>query len=254
MALKLAIIVALFSIQTLACAKKFTFTKKSDKFYIETDDQHYAIYAKVPSSTIRTVVINKDMITLLRSNCQGETVALSELKGVSKEAFDDLRSNFLKVTAADPITLKTLSDEYTWSGAFQNQGSDGFSLRKLDSDTIVYSSDRFPTRLARVIISRNLIFFVHYDGVLTKEENCLMENERGLIEGVRRIKTEQSKGVTSLFHSSKDNGLKKYLQAHPISNQMFGWFEQEYPRKRIQPVEGAKLGNELNLWMNNLSL
>lgn len=237
MALKLAILVILFgSIQSLAQAKKLTFTKIGDKYHIETDTKHYALYAKVSSSPTRTVVIDGNMITLLRSNCEGETVLPSEIKGATRDDYDDIRGYFLKVKAEDPIKSKKATQKYSWSGDFHKDDEE-FSLRKLDHDTVVYSSQLFPSKLARVIISENLIFFVHYDGyVMIKEENCLMENERSLIEGIKKIKIDQGKGITSCFHPTNDQALKKYLKTHPIDGGMFER-EQVYVRKSPKPIE-----------------
>lgn len=91
------------STQSLAHAKNLIFIKISDKYHIETDTQHYALSAKVSLSPTRTAVIDGNMITLLHSNCGGETVPLSELKGATREDYDNIRGYFLKVKADNPI-------------------------------------------------------------------------------------------------------------------------------------------------------
>lgn len=64
-----------------------------------------------------------------------------------------------------------------------------------------------------------MIIFVHYDGIVTsKFMKCLYPNEKILIDGIRKINVD---GGRSLLSPSEDNGLKKHLYSHPISESDF---------------------------------
>lgn len=100
-----------------------------------------------------------------------------------------------------------------------------FSVVRLDSNTVAYSSQYFPEELAKVIISGNVIVFAHYDGnVRIKTTECLYNNEKILIDGIKKLDPDWKKSVLS---STGDKLLRKHLQHNPMYSSPNGSFKYE---------------------------
>lgn len=102
---------------------------------------------------------------------------------------------------------KESSEDYFWSDSFTEGVDVGEQpvVRKIDDNTLVYASEYFPSFLARVIISENVVIYVQYNGVVTiKTMNCLYLNE---------FLTDFDES-TSLLSSKVDKVLKKHLESN----------------------------------------
>lgn len=87
-----------------------------------------------------------------------------------------------------------------------------------------YSTKYFPSKLAKVISSGDLVFFVHHNGFIAlKLKRCLYINERILINGIDKM--EKSANSLSLF--SPDNVFKRHLKSKKFNEEKFE-SEQEY--------------------------
>lgn len=216
MELKLSILVILLlSLQTLGGlvnASHLFFQRTNNRFYIQTDSQHFAIYARVQSSPIRVVSLNGDTITRIESNCKVEKKNARESKNAEilaqyMEIRDDFMYSKVEGKADRQRFTNTLSED-----------TNELSGRELNDGGAIYSSKHFPSKLARVIIYGNLNFFVHYDGyVAIKESDCLLKNEKNLIDGLNAMKLTLEHW---LFHPPRDD-WKRYLEAHPIDEAIF---------------------------------
>lgn len=93
----------------------------------------------------------------------------------------------------------------------------------------MFGSKHFPSQIARVLISHELIIFVHYDGtVRMKTDNFLDPNESILIERLKKVEIEASK---SLSLSSPEKALERHLKRSAFDEGSFD-LEQNYSKGR----------------------
>lgn len=160
----------------------------------------------------------------LTDKCGSRSKELNKVDEDILRAYSRVREECLKEDNRSPAISNIPTESYTWSTNFS--GPQEYSVVRLDDNTVVYSSRYFPSKVAKVIISGDIIIFVYYDGQVTmKPLNCLGLNEKILIKGIKKIKTDGKKSF-SLF--AKDEGaLKSYLASHKINEENF-YDEQLY--------------------------
>lgn len=221
----------------LVDATKLTYSNKGGKIYVETDSKHFAMYGYVKDvDEVGIVGVNRDKHSYLTPKCFTRREKLNDVDEKSLRGYARIRNVSLAVGGESPAMSHTKNTDYTWSQTFSD-GEKGFSAIRLDKNTVVYSSEYFPSLLARVIISGKVVIFVHHDGNVTmKWMQCLYPSERNLVAGIRKINT--SSGISSRFSSKDDNALKKHLKSHPIEVEQF-IREQKYQA----PLTGSDLSD-----------
>lgn len=218
MIFSLIILAIVLALQTSVDASTLTLNRVTDMFHIGINAEHFAIYARAEASPTRVVAVNGNKIIITEATCK------TEIHDANERRLNDyigLRNAFMRKANKSPAMVTSGTRSYAWSEAI-SEDEKGFSVTRLDDETVVYASKLFPSKLARIIISGNLYFFVHYDGYSAiKEGGCLLDNEKILIEGVRKIKTTNNQGFISCFHQANDSPLKKHLKVHPINEAIF---------------------------------
>lgn len=188
-----------------------TFSKYAGKIYAATDPKQFALYGQL---TDKILSVNEEGRFYLTPECESSRTKLEDIPEISWHVYDHFRKHFLKEQRGPEQSPKS----YTWSDAFEH-GQRQFSVIRLDPDTVVYSSRLFPKILARVIISGQVVTFVHFDGtVRMKTLNCLLPNEKILIEGVQKIQPDTKR---SFFAPAGDKVLQKHLKQDPIDETLF---------------------------------
>lgn len=220
-------IIFVFSLLVAADAGKITFSKINGKIYVETDPFHYAMFGPVKDKDgLRIVAINGNDHYHQTSKCNDVKTSLLGLKDKQQEQYRQVRDAFLEETRECPAISGTPTKGYIWSGTYFSDETPEYSAVRLDDETVVYSSQYFPKNLARVIISRYKVIFIHYDDdVIMKDLACLYINEKILIDGIRKIDVDRKRN--SLIYPKGENALKKHLKSHPIDEANFR-NEQEY--------------------------
>lgn len=229
------LLVILISCHAIVDAVKLTFTMLGGRIYIETDPEHFAMYGQVKiKNEVTIVAVNENEHTYLTSTCQVEQVKLSRVRKSDLQDYAKIRDVSLAIKNESPAISNTENPDYTWSQTFSKDEKD-FFVTRLDKNTVVYSSEYFPWYIARVIISGEVIIFVHNDGtVIMKTKNCLYPDEKNLIKGIKKINT--SNGISACFSSRDDKALERHLRAHPIDRNQLSR-EQRYKR----PLTEAEL-------------
>lgn len=222
MAVALLILVAV-SLHAIADATQLTFSKYKHNIYVETDETHYAMYGPVTdkeTGAIRIITMSPLGKYYLTSDCDSHWTDLKDIKDDLLESYQKTRVNYLKEKRGAAVSPQS----YVWSDTYSSDKRE-FSAIKVDSRTTVYSSNVFPSELARVIVSGNVIIFAHYDGTLTmKTRNCLYRNEKILLAGIEKMDPDSQK---TIFSSTGEKALRKHLKSNPISETAFD-NEQSY--------------------------
>lgn len=222
MALISALLVVI-SLQAIANATTITFSKIHDKIYVETDLQHYALYGQVTDKDgIRVIAVNGNTRAHQTAKCDADWNSMDKIdKDYSsiREAYLDVREKCLEASSKPKKSC-------IWSDTFTSDQKD-YSTVRLDEDTVVYSSKYFPAELAKVIISGNVVIFVHYDGLVAlKTKNCLYLNEKKLIAGIYKAEGSGNK-LAGIFHPKGDGAIKKHIKSSEFNEEKFN-LEQEY--------------------------
>lgn len=215
--IRLIIFVAL-SFHTLVDATRFTFSRVDWKIYAETDSKHFALFGQVQDMHgTRIVSVDEKGQHYLTSKCETGWEGIEKLDETTLSRYNGIRKYYL------------VPRSFTWSHNISGDEKE-FICDKIDEpgyETRVFASTYFPSKLARVLISHELITFVHYDGtVRMKTDNCLGPNESILIEGLKKVQIEAKK---SFPLSSPEKALKKHLQRSPFDEGSFN-LEQEYSK------------------------
>lgn len=149
----------------------------------------------------------------LASKCETDWTGVNRIDQVARDAYSQIRKYYLA------------PQSFTWSETLSSDESEDTTvLSNLDAEYRLYSSKYFPSKLARVVISRNIAAFVHHDGtVRMKTTDCLGRNEKILIEGLKLVEPERDR---TLFSPSGNKVLKKYLKQNPIDEASF-YHEQD---------------------------
>lgn len=105
----------------------------------------------------------------------------------------------------------------------------------------MYTSNYFPDGLAKVIIAGNVVIFVHHSGhIAMKTGNCLADNERILITGIKKIDLGGKK--STWFKSKGEDALKSYLKSHPINVSQFNTeqvYEKVYTDRELSHMDNV---------------
>lgn len=207
---------AVLSIQAIANAIQVTFINVKGRIYVETDSEHYALYGQVTDEEgIRIVVFDGDRQKSLTAKCKVERRWRKEVNEKHIQAYKGIRENYFKFVREDPGEAHSVS----WSATLSEDQKE-FSLVKLSRNVLVYSSAYFPDNLARVIIDREVVVFVYFDGrIVMKTMKCLYPFEQNLIKGIKKINTGD--GMLSRFAAKEDKAMVKYLKSHPINVKEF---------------------------------
>lgn len=187
MVIKLTILVVL-SLNAIVNATRVTFTKMGDKIYVETDPQHYAIFGQYQDEHGNMIVaVNDEHQYKLGTTCEKKWQNIKDLNGEELDNYKEIREKFLAEKRKSPILSKTSTDSYTWSDTFSTEDRN-FSVMRLDGSTVVYSSRYFPSKLARIIISGEIIISIRFDrSVVMKSMHCSTEKEKLLYETIKRV-------------------------------------------------------------------
>lgn len=215
------LILATLSLVALTDATRITFSVIGGRIYAETDQDHFAIFGQTKDKDgARIVSVDEDGQYLLKGNCDSDWTRLENVDAATKFGYNGIRTNHL----AETRIPKESPCSYVWSDSFSSDQRD-FSVVRLEPQTIVYSSQFFPSKLAKVVISGNVVVFVHYDGtVRMKYKHCLYLNEKILIEGLQKINPEAKK---SFFSKTGERVLRDHLRYHPIDATPYGSFDTE---------------------------
>lgn len=240
MAVTITTLVIVQSLLAIANADTVTFSKIFDHIYVATDSAHFALYGPIKDKDgIRAVAVNGQTRYYQTPKCETDWNSLDEVKmdyNLNKEQFSKIQNKC-------PAITNKPTNSYTWSDTLSN-ASQEYSAVKIDDDTLVYSSAYFPSKLAKVIFSGDLVFFVHYNGFIAlKLKGCLYINERILINGIDKM-VKSANGL-SLF-SSPDKVFKKYLKSKRFDENKFK-SEQEYcktyTKKDFEAIEDKIRGS-----------
>lgn len=231
----MSLILVVLTFHALADATQFTFTKIGGRIYAETDPEHYAMFGQVKkNNAIQIVSANKEGHYRLKPDCDRDWLSIEKIDEATLKAYKRLRDNYL----AEKRGPRESPESYTWTDSFSSDDKREFSAVRLDPNTVVYSSEYFPEGLARVLISGNLVTFVHYDGrVVIKNMQCLYINERILIDGIEKIDPDWKK---TIFSSTGDKPLKKHLKRNPIDVTPYGSFKLEQRFSKTDTVEEVR--------------
>lgn len=232
------LILVVLPLITIADASQLMFGKIEGKIYAETDSDHFAMFGQVTDRDgIRVIAVDHQGQFHLTSKCESGWKDTKKLDKSVLQSYAQIRDVYMQ-EKRDPSESPR---SYTWSDTLSSDQK-GFAAVRLDPDTIAYSSQYFPEGLARVIISGNVVTFVHYDGkVRIKTTKCLYLNERILVEGIRKLDPDWKK---SLFSSKGDKVLKKHLKYQGFDTSPYGSFdsEQDFSKTRT-PQELAAMQN-----------
>lgn len=213
----------------IANASRLTFVKNNGNIYVETDEKHYAMFGQVMDTNGEVLIVaidGQNYYSLKCDSCETDSKVLEKGKPDYVKDYGIIRADYLKIDTECPAISNIPTKEYSWSTTFIPNEKKAYSVTRLDDSTLVYSAKSFPNRLARLIISGDVVIFVHYDGhIALKTIKCLNSNERTLLNGIGKIKSGGK--IAAIFSPSEEKTLKKYWKKHPINEQEFN-FEQEY--------------------------
>lgn len=190
--------------------------------YVETDPFHYAMYGPVkdPNGEVRIVAINNPAYYQQTFRCLDVRTSFPGRLRDDEDELRKVRDVFLAESRECPAASGKPTDSFIWSGTFFSDEARKYSAVRLNDNTVVYSSQYFPTGLARVIISDHIMIFIHYDDTITmKYEKCLCRDEKILINGIKKIDVDGKK--ISPFYPKEDKALKNHLKSHPIDETEF---------------------------------
>lgn len=227
MAAALLILVVL-SLTAMADATELMFGKIGGKIYAETDPKHFAMFGQVTDQGgVRIISVDDQDQFYLTSSCESGWKDMRKIGKAVLESYSKVREIYTQEKRGPSESPQS----YAWTDSFSSDQR-RFAAIRLDPDTIAYSLQYFPEELARMIISGNVVTFVHYDGtVRIKTMKCLFINERILVEGVQQLDPDWKK---SLFSSSGDKDLKRYLKHNGFEQTPDGSFklEQDFVKTR----------------------
>lgn len=234
-------ILILISFQNIAYTIQVKFTKHGGKMFVETDSKHYAMYGQVTDMFgVRVVVVSDNNHYFQTSNCEKKWQDLDSINQEHLKGYKKIREEYSKFKDESPSISGIPTDSYTWSNTFSKEERE-YSEERLDDNTLVFSSKYFPGNLAKLISSGNIVIFVYYDGrVVLKTLDCLYLNEKILIRGINRSLINRSK--LSLFSSTGDNALRKYLEKSGINEEKFELeqkFIKTYTSKELAAMQRA---------------
>lgn len=230
MSILLSVLVTL-PLLTLVDATLVTFSKRGEQIYVGTDSKHYAMYGQLMGGDGVTIIaIDDNDRNELTSKCDFKRTKLNELDKETRKSYKELRSVLIQDPAKTLVrSFSALFCSFIWQRAFLADSDKLYEqqvFERIGTETTVYSSNYFPDWLARVIISGQVISFVHYSGtVVMKTLNCLYRFERIFIEGIKQIDTSGKKRL--FFRSSLDKVLKQHLHRNSFDEGQFK-LEQEY--------------------------
>lgn len=207
------------SLQAIANAIQVTFSRIGADIYVETDPTNYAMFGQImDESGVKIIRVNKLTQTHLTSRCKTGKTDINQVDEATLRTYKEIRERHL----AEKRGPEESPQSYTWSQTFPINVKE-YSVTKLDDITFVYSSKYFPGTLSKVIISGQVVVFVHNTGSVTlKTIKCLDANEEKLVEGIKKIDTKKKK----LSFLSGERLLRKHLKSHPIDD--FFIMEQNY--------------------------
>lgn len=211
-----------------ADATRLNLSKDGSGMYVETNPKQFAIFKQfVDEDGVQIIVVDEKgqkQINQVKINCKNDWKNIDYLKQNTLKAYGKLREHYWAIKAG----LKESPTSYTWSDNISSKQK-SYSAVRLDPDTLIVSSRHLPEMLARVIVSGQVVIFVHYEGsVIMKTMKCLLPNERILIGAIMKIEPDKKK---SLFSSSGDIVLKRQLKLRAIDAIAFS-LEQSYVFKR----------------------
>lgn len=209
------------SLHALADATQLTFSKIEGKIYVETDPKHFAMFGQVKDKDgIRAISTDEETQYHLTEKCEIGNTYVDKIDADTRYKYCQVIENHLEETRRPGESPKS----YIWTNTFSSEQSD-YSVVRLDPETLVYSSQYFPSKLGRVIISGPVVIFVHYDkSIALKTIGCLDPNERILVRGLNKINPETKKSVLS---ATGDKILKKHLKQNSIDEPKF-YLEQKF--------------------------
>lgn len=234
------ILSVVFSLCTIVDANRLSFSKYDGWIYAETDQFHYALYGQITDNDgIRIISVDEGDHFYQKSNCESKWQELNKIDPDYVPMYKRIRETYLKLDES----RKNSPGAYTWHEYFYEDMKE-FSAVRIDDETVIISSKYFPGRLAKVIISGDIIVFVHYDGrVRIKTNKCLSLNEKILISGINKINLEGKK--SSCFHFSNDKPLKTYMKSQSFNSAGFDLeqnFSKIYTKQEIAAADNAVKG------------
>lgn len=237
MSLILPILISL-SLNAIVDANKITFAKVNGRIYIETDEQHYAMFGQVTDNDgVRVVVVNGDTQYQQNSKCLAERTELKEVDPEHLKSYAEIRVNYLRDSRKKINIFGNGTGNRRWSANISTDKSH-YLASMIDHNIVAYASPYFPSKLARVIMDADVVMFVHKNGYIAmKTINCLLPNEKILVKGIKKINTGDH--LIPRMAPVGDGTLDKYLRKHPIDESKF-YTEQEY----IEPAKKS--------WMKRL--
>lgn len=228
MALTVTILFAL-SLQVIVDATEVKLVKESgNKIYVETGTQHYAMvgYHK-NDDEFPIIVVMGNCHFEISPRCGKTFRELNTLSQTVLNTYNRIKEDCLKERRGSPVITKMPTESYAWSTTFSEEEKE-YSVIKLDDDTSVISSKYLPSKIAKVIMSGDIIIFVYYDGQITmKRINCLASNERILLKGIKKISKTCRRSWC--FPSKGEEALKAYLSSQKIDEDDL-YTEQQYLR------------------------
>lgn len=233
-------ILAALLLQATVDATEVTFAKMDGKIYVQTDSQHYAMFGHVKDDYgVRIIAVNGMSRNHMTSRC--ETGWKDLHTDYNANTYHNVIPTFLGVKERSPAISGVPTNKYLWSETFSSEHTE-YSALRLDDWTIVYTSSYFPGDLAKVILAGNVVIFVHHSGdIVMKTGNCLADNEKTLITGIKKIDLSGKK--STWFKSKGEDALKSYLKSHPINVSQFNT-EQRY-EKVYTERELAQMGHAM---------
>lgn len=230
------LILVVVSLHALADATQLTISRDSEGIYVETDSKHFAMFGQFTNEPgLRIISSDGEVRYNQNSQCVHDWKEIGKINRDTLHSYSQLRDRYLTEKRAPEES----PESYTWYDSFSEDQPIKYSVVQLGSaKTRVFSSPYFPNTIAKVITSYFpklvasyppiVATFVYYDGtVVMKTMNCLLHNEKNLIDGIMKIDPDYEK--VHKFSMNGDRALMKYLNSNPVDAAQFN-SEQRYLR------------------------
>lgn len=247
-ALWLILVLALF-LRTQADATQVTFAKRNGKIYVETDPKHYAFNGQVSDEPVmRIIAVDDEGQYRFTSECDLSWTEYKKIGANSLKKYSRLRGIYMRPKE----DRREKGGDYVWTESFAEgeKAEQQQAVKDMGDNTFIYASEYFPSFLARVIISGDVVIYVKYNGqVRMKTIKCLYLNEKIFIEGIKKINPD--KRMIPLLSSKADKVFRRHLKSNKFHE---GYFKLEvdyaktYTKAELAAMQNAIRGEGVRVF------
>lgn len=204
--------------------------------FIDTNPHNYAFSGP---SNYRTVSINGNKFNLTTASCQTTSKDIQTLSLPEKYMLNNELLQYYNIDTA-PIEQQIRSTRFSMDGSTSQTSrgnsdiliSNGISISKSDESNFSISKRDLPNNIARVFVMRDVVAFVHYDGLVKMTPvDCLQPDQQLLLE---RLKLD----IQQVEQNSGKNSTNVIDNKQPNSN-----FQQSFnPNLNVQPQDHTSIG------------